>query len=257
MFTGLIKEVGLIKAIVPQGGTLRIDLGAPLCAPGLAVGDSLAVNGICLTVTQRTGSTVRVEAAAETRRITTLPHWRVADRVHLEPALRAGDPLGGHLVLGHVDGQGKVMQVRQEHGSWYLTIGLPPELARYLLPKGSVAVDGVSLTVDSGPFRGRFTVNVIPHTLARTQLGNLRVGQAVNLEMDVLVKAARGHGQPEEGTGVLTRLTAGMTPGSGRVGAKDADAGDTASTTPAATAAPLTLPGLLASGFRRRHGRTR
>ncbi len=257
MFTGLIKEVGSIKAIVPRGGTIRVDLDAPLCAPGLDVGDSLAVNGVCLTVTQRTGSSVRVEAAAETRRITTLPHWRVADRVHLEPALRAGDPLGGHLVLGHVDGLGRVLQVRQEHGNWFLTIGLLPGLARYLLPKGSVAVDGVSLTVDSGPFRDRFTVNVIPHTLARTRLGKLRVGQAVNLEMDVLVKAARGHGQPGAEEAAVTRLWTGMTPEPGRIGTNASDAGAIASASPAATRVPLTLTGLLASGFRRRHGRAR
>ncbi len=198
MFTGLVREVGRIHALGRSGELTRIELSAPLCAPDLAIGDSLAVQGICLTVAGRRGSLVAVEAAEETRRLSTLPAWRVGDRVHLEPALRAADPLGGHLVLGHVDGLGRVAAIRARGRSRFLTFGLPASLARYLLPKGSVAVDGVSLTVDSGPFRDRFTVNVIPHTLAATRLGELRVGERVNLEMDVLVKAARGEALPAD-----------------------------------------------------------
>ncbi|MFH1843858.1 MAG: riboflavin synthase [bacterium] len=192
MFTGIIREVGKIRALARQGELTRLELSAPRCVDDLDIGDSLAVNGICLTVTRKRGGVVRVEAASETRRVTTLKRWRAGDRVHLEPALRAGDALGGHLVLGHVDGLGTVRKIQRSSRSWFLTVSLAPELARYLMPKGSVAVDGVSLTVDAGPFRREFTVNVIPHTLASTRFRSLRIGDTVNLEMDVLVKAARG-----------------------------------------------------------------
>lgn len=230
MFTGLIREIGRLVSISAGAGVTRIDLDAPACAPELDIGDSLAVNGICLTVTWLAGDRVSVEAAAETRRVTTLPTWRRQDRVHLEPALRAADRLGGHLVLGHVDGQGRMLKVRQEQGSWFMTFGLPVDLAQYLLPKGSVAVDGVSLTVDSGPFRDRFTVNVIPHTWQHTLLSELRSGQAVNLEMDVLIKAARGQGLP------------------------DPRRGSAPSASPAGRP-PLTMTDLLARGFRRQRDR--
>ena len=175
MFTGLIRELGTVKVLARHGDVTRIDIEAPLLAPDLALGDSLAVQGICLTVTKRRGTRVSVEAAAETRRLTTLSRWRVGQPVHLEPALAVGDKLGGHLVLGHVDGLGRIAARRVAGRSLFLTVKLGPALARYLLPKGSVALDGVSLTVDSGPFRDRFTVNVIPHTLGVTCLENLQV----------------------------------------------------------------------------------
>jgi riboflavin synthase len=198
LFTGLIREIGTIRSLSPQRGVMRLRLAAPQCAPHLQLGDSLAVNGICLTVTQCRGQTVTVEAAAETRRVTTLRRWRAGQRVHLEPALAAGEPLGGHLVLGHVDGTGQLLRRDRSGKSVFLTFAFPPALAGYLLPKGSVAVDGVSLTLDSGPFRDRFTVNVVPYTLTRTRLGELRPGERVNLEMDVLVKAARDSSSAEE-----------------------------------------------------------
>jgi riboflavin synthase len=253
LFTGLIEEVSRLEAVAPRGGVTRIDLAAPVCAPQLEIGDSLAVNGICLTVTQRSGSRVTVEAAAETRRVTTLQTWRVGDRLHLEPALRAGDRLGGHIVLGHVDGQGKLLRVRQAQGSWFMTFGLTVDLAPYLLPKGSVAVDGVSLTVDSGPFQDRFTVNVIPHTLTRTRLADYRVGQAVNLEMDVLVKAARGQGMP--GANVQppggAQAAIDITPGAGAM----LPAWDSTQPQSRSGKAALTMTDLLARGFRRQHNR--
>jgi riboflavin synthase len=199
MFTGLIREVGVLRAVrAAGGGVTRLDIRAPGTAPRLEVGDSVAVNGICLTVTGRSGATISVEAATETRRLTTLAGWRAGMRLHLEPALRAGDALDGHLVLGHVDGTGRVARIARRGRDWLLTVRLPARLARLLLPKGSVAVDGVSLTVDEGPFTDRFTVNLIPHTLAATRFASLRVGEAVNLEMDMLVKAARGEGLPGE-----------------------------------------------------------
>jgi riboflavin synthase len=196
MFTGIIREIGVLRGMSPRGDVLRLALAAPLTAAAVRIGDSVAVNGICLTVTGARTGVFSVEAAAETRRLSTLGNWRAGKRLHLEPALRAGDGLDGHYVQGHVDGTGKVSAVRAARGGGRLvTIELPPALAANLTPKGSVAVDGVSLTVDEGPFSDRFTINLIPHSLAVTNLGALAVGDAVNLEMDVLVKAARGAGR--------------------------------------------------------------
>lgn len=194
MFTGLIREIGRLRGCTPRGGVVRLDIEAPVTAGKVKLGDSIAVNGICLTVTAFSGRVFSVEAAVETRRLTTLKDWRRGERLHLEPALRAGDPLDGHLVQGHVDGTGTVAKVRKAGGSLLVTVILPPEMAQYLTPKGSVAVDGVSLTVDEGPFERGFTVNLIPHTMAVTNFGDLRQGRRVNLEMDVLVKAARAGG---------------------------------------------------------------
>ncbi len=193
MFTGLIKEIGRIRALTPRHGVVRVDVDAPRTAGAASVGDSIALNGICLTVTAVKGRVFSVEAATETQRLSTLSGWRRGDPVHIEPALRAGDPLDGHLVQGHIDGTGTISAIRKSGGSVLLTVQLADHMARFLTPKGSVAVDGVSLTVDEGPFHtGCFTVNLIPLTLQWTTFGKARVGRLVNLEMDVLVKAARG-----------------------------------------------------------------
>jgi len=170
---------------------VRLNIEAPLLSPTLAIGDSVAVNGICLTVTGLKGRTFSVEAATETMRLTTLPAWRSGNNLHLEPALRAGDPLDGHIVQGHVDGVGEIVRLKQTGRDLLMTVALSQAMAANLTPKGSVSVDGVSLTVDEGPFNGEFTVNLIPHTLAATTFGKVRRGRKVNLEMDVLVKAAR------------------------------------------------------------------
>ncbi len=188
MFTGLVREIGVLRRASASGGLV---LAAPLTAGRLQAGDSLAVDGICLTVTGVNRDLVSVDAAAETRRVTTLASWRVGRRVHLEPALRVGEALDGHLVLGHVDGVGRVTAVRRAGASWFMTVHCGRELSPWLLPKGSVAVDGVSLTVDEGPHREAFTVNLVPHTLRQTTFAGARVGRKVNLEMDMLVKAAR------------------------------------------------------------------
>lgn len=191
MFTGLIREIGVLRRRTGGARLVRLAINAPATAPQLQAGDSLAVNGICLTVTGVRGALVEVDAAVETLRATTLASWRVGRRLHLEPALQAGQALDGHLVLGHVDGTGRIDRVRRAGPSLLMTVVCGPELARWLLPKGSVAVDGVSLTVDSGPHADRFTVNLVPHTLRWTDFADARRGRAVNLEMDVLVKAAR------------------------------------------------------------------
>ena len=191
MFTGLIREIGKLRRATGGNELSRLEIHAPRTASRVGAGDSLAVNGICLTVTGVRRDIILVEAAAETRRVTTLLRWRPGDRLHLEPALRVGEALDGHLVLGHVDGVGRVRDSVRRGGSLLLTIDCGADLAGWLMPKGSVAVDGVSLTVDAGPHVDRFTANIIPHTLRWTTLASARRGREVNLEMDVLVKAAR------------------------------------------------------------------
>ncbi len=225
MFTGLIREIGVLKAVSPSGGVVRVDIEAPVTAAQVAVGDSVAINGICLTVTRCQGRGFSVEAVGETRRLTTLGQWRRGRRVHLEPALRVGDPLDGHLMQGHVDGLGVVQRLKKTGGGLAVTIKAAPEQRRFLTPKGSVAIDGVSLTVDEGPFTTGFTVNLIPHTLTATHFAGLRTGDKVNLEMDVLVKAAR--------TGNFASLP-GLEPA------------------PEPAAKGLTMEQLLAKGFNRR-----
>jgi riboflavin synthase len=200
MFTGLVREIGRVVSLRARHGVTTVDLDAPRTAPGVARGDSLAVNGICLTVTETSARLIRADASVETRRVTTLARWKVHDRVHLEPALRVGDALGGHFVLGHVDGVGCVVGLERTHGIVRLTIGVDPSVCSRLLPKGSVAVDGVSLTLDAGPFADRFTVTLIPHTLRETRFASLRAGDRVNIEVDVLAKAAgtRGAGPRQD-----------------------------------------------------------
>ncbi|MEZ4388477.1 MAG: riboflavin synthase [Candidatus Krumholzibacteriia bacterium] len=228
MFTGLIREIGTLRRVTRGAQLSRLQLHAPQTAARLTAGDSLAVNGICLTVTAVRGDAVTVEAAVETLRITTLGGWRVGRRLHLEPALRANDALDGHLVLGHVDGVGHIARSERRGSSVLLTVACGERLAGWLMPKGSVAVDGVSLTVDEGPHHDRFTVNLIPHTLGWTVLDSYRAGQEVNLEMDVLVKAART-GRPAEmlaglpgagagAPGEVTSLTSILNRGFGRKG---------------------------------------
>jgi riboflavin synthase alpha subunit len=190
MFTGLVREVGCLRSARVAGGVTVLDIEAPRSAGALSVGDSVAVNGVCLTVIAKAGSRVRVDVSAETLRVTTAGAWRAGDRLHLEPALRAGEPLGGHFVLGHIDGVGRVAGADHRRGIVALRVSTKPALLSRLLPKGSVAVDGVSLTLDEGPFVRTFTATLIPQTLRETLLGALRTGDRVNLETDILAKAA-------------------------------------------------------------------
>jgi riboflavin synthase len=190
MFTGIVREIGTIDQRRRGSGVTSFLIAAPRLADRLAVGDSLAVNGVCMTVTARTGSTVAVDVSGETLGITTAASWQRGDRVHLEPALGASDAIGGHFVLGHVDGVGSVRQTRPIGDTKSVSIEPPAELRPHLLPKGSVAVDGVSLTLDAGPFLRTFTLTLIPQTLRETRLGALRPGDRVNVEVDVLAKAA-------------------------------------------------------------------
>jgi len=209
VFTGIVLEIGRIERVSSRGSITTLELSAPRTAPPLEVGDSLAVDGICLTVTRLTGSRVGVDATEETRRVTTLARWTAGDEVHLEPSLRAGDPIGGHFVLGHVDGLGRVAALERRGGAAVLCVVVAPALASRLLPKGSIAVDGVSLTLDEGPFRERFSITLVPHTLASTHLGRLRPGDEVNVELDILAKAGRTPAEPGRPISLASLLARG------------------------------------------------
>lgn len=200
MFTGLVVERGrLIGDPVPSGqGGVRLVIGhGPEVGARLSIGASLAVSGVCLTVTEMEEGRAAVELSPETLSRTSLGDLRGGDVVNLEPALRMGDPLGGHWVQGHVDGTARVMDRRDLTDHRVLAFSIPEELAVFLVEKGSVTVDGVSLTV-SALLPDRFEVALIPHTLAVTTLSRLTPGDRVNLEVDVLGKyvqrilAARG-----------------------------------------------------------------
>jgi riboflavin synthase len=187
MFTGLVEEVGTIAALTPQGDGARVRLVAGAVRRDLAVGDSVAVDGACLTAVALTDDGLEVDAVAETLRRTTLGDRAPGDRVNLERALRVGDRLGGHLVQGHVDGTGEVTAVRPEGGGRLLRVRVPHELLRYVVEKGSLAIDGVSLTVAARHADG-CSVALIPHTLAATTLGEAAAGRRVNLEVDLMAK---------------------------------------------------------------------
>ncbi len=188
MFTGIVVAWGRVVAREVRDGNLRLEVEVP---PGWAeppgVGDSIAVDGVCLTVLARQADRFTVEAVEETLRRTTLATWTVGRRVNLEPALRVGQPLGGHWVQGHVDGTTVLTDVVDRAGSRLHVYALPEAWRPYVVPKGSIAVNGVSLTVvDVTPTA--FSVSLIPYTLEHTNLGDLRVGDVVNVELDILAK---------------------------------------------------------------------
>jgi riboflavin synthase len=186
MFTGIITDLGRVQA-VGQGAMTRLEIESKYPTESIAIGASIACNGVCLSVVEHGPGWFAVEASAETLSKTTLGSWRQGAAVNLERPLKLGDELGGHLVLGHVDGVGAVVERRQDGGSVRLTVEAPAELARFIAPKGSIAVDGVSMTVNevSG---NQFGVNVIPITQRETNLGALTMGMPVNLEIDMMAR---------------------------------------------------------------------
>jgi riboflavin synthase alpha subunit len=192
MFTGLVEALGRVGAVETAGQGRRLRVAAPEDpAWQLALGESVAVNGVCLTVVEAGAGRLAFDLAEETLRVTTLGELRTGDPVNLERPLRFDGRLGGHLVLGHVDGIGRVTAVGPEGEGARLEVEVPPGLRPLLIPKGSVAVDGVSLTV-AGLADTAFAVALIPHTLEVTTLGQRRPGDPVNLEMDVIGKYVQG-----------------------------------------------------------------
>lgn len=187
MFTGIVRERGTVAAIDGGEAGVRLRIDAPETAAQAAVGDSVAINGVCLTVTERNGTSLSFDAVPETLSRTALGRLATGSAVNLEPALRAGEPLGGHYVQGHVDGVGRVRSIEPEGDGVRLAVETPAELLRYCVEKGSITVEGVSLTIAALRDHG-FEVALIPHTLAETTLATLAPGDPVNLEADVLAK---------------------------------------------------------------------
>jgi riboflavin synthase len=188
VFSGIVQDVGRVLSRESRGGDVRLVIGCERLDLSTAkLGDSLCVQGCCLTAVELGGKTFAADLSRETLALTTLGDLRPGERVNLEPALRAGDPLGGHLVSGHIDGVAQITAVSDEARSRRLTLQAPAALARYLAPKGSIAVDGVSLTLNEVA-GSSFGVNIIPHTQSSTTLGQLTVGARVNLEVDQIAR---------------------------------------------------------------------
>lgn len=187
MFTGLIEEVGIITEAVHDGDGRHLTITAPHVSADVAVDDSIAVNGCCLTVTAHTPTTFTVTAVAETLRKTTVGELQAGSSVNLERAVRLMDRLGGHMVQGHVDTTGLITEISHNQHGWEVWCQFPENFGKWIIPVGSICMQGVSLTV-ADLLADRFKIAVIPHTLERTTLGALTVGSRVNLEFDMIAK---------------------------------------------------------------------
>lgn len=187
MFTGLIEAVGRVRRVLPAVGSARLTIETELPVAAMRDGESVAVDGVCLTVTRRSGKAFTADAVAETLSRTTLGGLGAGDAVHLERSLAVGDRLGGHLVQGHVDAVAKVIALRRRGHDVRLEVALPKALRGLVAAKGSIALQGVSLTVSAVKPRS-FEVVLIPETLARTRLGSLRPGDGLNVEADVIAR---------------------------------------------------------------------
>ncbi len=187
MFTGIVREIARVAGLEGGDDGVRLRIAAPATAPATTVGDSVAVSGVCLTAESVDGDAIVFHAVPETLSRTTLASLSRGDEVNLEPALRAGEPLGGHIVQGHVDDIGRVQSVEAEGDGLRVFVEAPAGILRYCVEKGSITVDGTSLTV-AELHDDAFGVALVPHTLAATTLGSLVPGRQVNLEVDVLAK---------------------------------------------------------------------
>jgi riboflavin synthase len=187
MFTGIVEGLGKIKRLTMKGADAVLEIESGVSLADVNIGDSIAVNGACLTVTAKTEKTFIADVSAESLSKTTLQHLKSGEKVNLEKSLRVGGFVGGHFVLGHVDGKARILSRTQKSGSLILAVEMDEKLARYIVEKGSVAIDGVSLTVNKLE-KGRFYVNMIPHTAAVTALEAKKEGDWVNIETDVLGK---------------------------------------------------------------------
>ena len=191
MFTGLVEDTGSIAGSSPEGGGRRLRLRTAIPLADVAIGDSIACNGVCLTVERTAGDIFEVVAGRETLAVTTVGGWKTGDAIHMERALAAGQRLGGHLVQGHVDGVGRVVRSEAAGESWIVWVDATDALARYIASKGSICIDGVSLTVNSVndlDVGCEFSINLIPHTINNTALHRLAPGIRVNLEIDVIAR---------------------------------------------------------------------
>lgn len=188
MFTGIVQGVGRIRSVEPRGGDVTMWIGTgDVSLADVAIGGSIAVNGCCLTAVELTADAFKADLSRETLALTTAGRWQPGSPVNLEKALTAGQALGGHYVTGHVDGVGEVVARHEDARSVRVEFELPAVLARYVARKGSICIDGVSLTVN-GVAGTRFDVNLVPHTLEKTILGEYRPGTRVNLEVDIIAR---------------------------------------------------------------------
>jgi riboflavin synthase len=187
VFTGIIRELGRLESLNGESAGIRLRVVAPVTANSTVAGDSVAVNGVCLTAVEVEGGVLAFDAVPETLRRSSLSRLTDGGSVNVEPAVRAGEPLGGHLVQGHVDGVGRVLRLEPEGEGARLTVEAPQELLRYIVEKGSITVEGVSLTVAALAPDG-FEIALVPYTLQATTLGSLVPDDEVNLEVDVLAK---------------------------------------------------------------------
>lgn len=187
MFTGIIEGMGTIRELLPAGEGRKMSVEADFDLTGTRIGDSIAVNGACLTAVRLQGRRFTVDVAPETVARSRFKIARVGERVNLERALTLSSRLDGHIVTGHVDGEGRILSRETRSNAIIITIGIPSSLARYLIPKGSVAVDGTSLTVNTCG-SDRFSVSIIPHTAGLSTVGNRAVGESVNIETDIVGK---------------------------------------------------------------------
>lgn len=187
MFTGIITDIGRVRAVAHTARDRRYEIETAWDTSGIDLGASISHSGVCLTVVEKGPGWFAVEVSGETLSKTTLGAWTAGTKINLERATRAGDELGGHIVSGHVDGLGSVVEIMTDGGSHRISIEVPEPLHRFIAAKGSITVDGVSLTVNSVDGR-RFGLNIIPHTWEATTLGELKVGDAVNVEIDMLAR---------------------------------------------------------------------
>ncbi len=187
MFTGIVEGLGTVRRVSAAGDGLRLSVSADFVLDGTRIGDSIAINGACLTAVAISGSRFEVDVSPETRERTTLKTITPGSRVNIERALRLSDRLDGHLVSGHIDGTGSIDYKNTTGNVLWLGVSIPPELARYTIAKGSVAIDGISLTINSLSAQG-FEVAIIPHTAASTTIGMKNKGEAVNIETDMIGK---------------------------------------------------------------------
>jgi riboflavin synthase len=188
MFTGIVQSIGELRSLTPRGGDVELRISAPGLGLGtVAIGDSISCGGCCLTVTQLHDDEFTADASLETLNVTTLGQWRPGQRINLEKALMAGQALGGHYVTGHVDGIARLVAMSADARSIRMQFEVPTPFARYIARKGSVCIDGVSLTVNEVD-GARFSVNLIPHTLEVTTLGACREGAQVNFEVDIIAR---------------------------------------------------------------------
>jgi riboflavin synthase len=188
MFTGIISAIGDIAELEQRDGDVRLTIRTGnLSLADVHLGDSIACNGACLTAVELTGEGFIADVSVETLNLTTIINWQVGNRINLEKAMQASDRFGGHIVSGHVDGIGEVISLHEDARSWRFRIRVPRELAKYIAHKGSITVDGTSLTINKVE-GAEFELNIVPHTMTHTVMGDYKVGTKVNLEVDLVAR---------------------------------------------------------------------